>query len=295
MKIHAFISIFFLSSITAIAQTPREEIVSAEYTYTIRDNENITFGDAKRKCIALAQAEAIKNKYGELISIDIIDNHVYTDGESSDSYYWENTLARAKGIWLGDSEGYPKFDMVYSNGFIVFTAKVQGWAKEVLQSTIDLKWSVMKNGISDRVTTETFDNRDNIYVNFRSPADGYVAVYLFDGDDETSCLLPYSKDSDGCFPVKAGRDYVLFDKEADSDPSVQGYILTTKREQEKNQIIIIYSPNRFTKCNDIVTENNRPRSLRTSEFDKWLLECLRRDNDMVVNKKWITIHNNIQQ
>lgn len=292
MKIHAFISIFFLSSITAVAQTPREEIVSAEYTYTVRDNENITFGEAKRKCIELAQAEAIRNKYGEIITSDFIDSRVNKDGESSDSYYWENTVARAKGVWLGNSEGFPKFDVAYSDGFIVFTAKVQGLAREIIQSTIDLKWSIMKDGINDRVTAETFDSGERFYVNFRSPADGYVAVYLLEGDDVTSCLLPYSKDPDGRCPVKAGRDYVFFDK--NTDPYAPHYVLKTKYAQENNQLIIIYSPNSFTKCNDKVTEKNRPRSLNTSEFQKWLLGCQRMDNDMVVNKKWIKIDNKQQ-
>ena len=292
MKIHAIISVCFLSSITAIAQTPREEIVSAEYTYTIRDNENITFGEAKRKCIELAQAEAIRNKYGEIITSDFIDSRVNKDGESSDSYYWENTVARAKGVWLGNSEGFPKFDVAYSDGFIVFTAKVQGLAREIIQSTIDLKWSIMKDGINDRVTAETFDSGERFYVNFRSPADGYVAVYLLEGDDVTSCLLPYSKDPDGRCPVKAGRDYVFFDK--NTDPYAPHYVLKTKYAQENNQLIIIYSPNSFTKCNDKVTEKNRPRSLNTSEFQKWLLGCQRMDNDMVVNKKWIKIDNKQQ-
>ena len=292
MKIHAFISIFFLSSITAVAQTPREEIVSAEYRYQVRDNENITFGDAKRKCIELAQAKAIKDKYGEIITSDFIDSRVNKDGESSDSYYWENTVARAKGVWLGNSEGFPKFDVAYSDGFIVFTAKVQGLAREIVQSTIDLKWSIMKDGINDRVTAETFDSGERFYVNFRSPSDGYVAVYLLEGDDVTSCLLPYSKDPDGRFPVKAGRDYVFFDK--NTDTSATQYILKTKHEQENNQLIIIYSPHPFTKCNDKITVKNRPRSLNTSEFQRWLLGCQRMDNDMVVNKKWIKIDNKQQ-
>ena len=292
MKIHAFISVFFLLSITAVAQTPREEIVSAEYTYSVRDNENITFGEAKRKCIELAQAEAIRNKYGEIITSDFIDSRVNKDGESSDSYYWENTVARAKGVWLGNSEGFPKFDVAYSDGFIVFTAKVQGLAREIIQSTIDLKWSIMKDGINDRVTAETFDSGERFYVNFRSPADGYVAVYMLEEGDVTSCLLPYSKDTDGRFPVKAGRDYVFFDKNTDS--SAPRYVLKTKREQESHQLIIIYSPNSFVKCNDVITEKNRPRSLNTSEFQKWLLGCQRMDNDMVVNKKWIKIENKQQ-
>ena len=295
-KIYACFSLFVLInplSLNAQAQTPREEIVSAEYIYVVRDNDNITLGEAKRKCIALAQAEAMRNVFGEIITSDIIDRRENKDGESTNSYYWENTVARAKGIWLGDMEGYPKFNMVYTDGQLVCTAEVKGWAKEILQSIIDLKWSIMKEGVKDRVEAETFDSGDRFYLNFRSPADGYVAVYMLEGNDETSCLLPYLKDPDGRFPVKGGRDYVFFDK--NTDPSALHYKFTTKRPHEDNQLVIIYSPNPFTKCNDKVTEKNRPRSLKTSEFQKWLLGCQRMDGEMVVNKKWIKIENKQQQ
>lgn len=290
-QIYACISFVLLMPFNLSAQ--RTEIVSAEYIYPVKDNENITFGEAKRKCIELAQAKAIREKYGEIITSDIIDNVVDRNGESSESYYWENTVARARGVWLGNSEGYPKFDVVYSDGFLVFTARVQGLAREILQSAIDLKWSIMKEGINDRKEADTFDNGERFYVNFRSPSDGYVAVYLLEGDDVTSCLLPYAIDPDGRFPVKAGRDYVFFDKNTDS--FAPHYVLKTKHEQEKNQLIVIYSPNPFTKCNDKITEKNRPRSLKTSEFQKWLLGCQRMDNDMVINKKWIKIDNRQQQ
>ena len=284
MKICAIIGLFFLlPSITSLAQTPREEIVSGEYTYVVRDNDNITFSEAKRKCIELAKATAIKEKYGELITSDFIDSRVDKDGESSNSYYWENTVARAKGIWLGDTEGYPILDIEYKDGQLVFTAKVQGWARELTQVITDLKWSIMKEGINDRVEAEAFDSGERFYVNFRSPADGYVAIYLTVGDDETSCLLPYPKDSDGRFAVKADRNYIFFDKTTDA--LARHYLLKTNRPQEDNQLIIIYSPNPFTKCNDVSKGGLHPNSLNTHDFQKWLLRCQRMDSDMVINKK----------
>ncbi|MBR1547068.1 MAG: DUF4384 domain-containing protein [Prevotella sp.] len=274
----------FLLSTPAFAQ--RVENVSGEYTYVIHENDDITLREAKRKCLELAKASAIKEKFGELITSDVIDSNVETNGESTSSYFWENTVAMAKGEWLGDTE-QPIFDVSYKDGQLIFTTKVKGMAREIIQSKADLKWEILKDGNEKKIVTQSFDSGERIYVSFRSPSNGYVAVYLIVGDDETSCLLPYPQDADGRFPVKAGRDYLFFDKQ--KDPQAFQYRLKTKHRQEDNQLVIIYSPNPFTKCNDITGDKNHPNSLSTHDFQKWLLKCQREDRDMVVNKKWIKI------
>ncbi len=267
-------------------QAQRTETVSGRYTYIVTDNDDITLNGAKKKCIELAKAAAIKEKFGELITSDVIDSNAETNGEASSSYFWENTVAMAKGEWLGDIEP-PKLNIIYTADHLVFTAEVLGKAREIVQSRTDLKWEVMKDGTDRLIPASAFENGDRIYVKFRSPADGYVAIYLMVGDDETSCLLPYPKDFDGRFEVKANRNYLFFDKV--SDPMAYHYKLSTKRQQEDNQLVIIYSPNPFTKCNDVSKDRKRPNSLNTHDFQKWLLTCQRMDRDMVVNKKWVKI------
>lgn len=269
----------------------RVEKVTGEYTYVITENDNITLREAKRKCLELAKASAIRGKFGELITSDVIDSNVETNGESTSSYYWENTVAMAKGEWLGDTEK-PELDISYDNGQLVFKAKVEGMAREIVQSKADLKWEIMKDGNDKKVVAQSFDSGERAYISFRSPSDGFVAVYLIVGDDETSCLLPYPKDADGRFSVKGGRNYLFFDKE--KDPAAYQYKLKTKHRQEDNQFVIIYSPNPFTKCNDITGDKKHPNSLSTHDFQKWLLKCQREDQDMVVNKKWVTIQQKIK-
>lgn len=269
----------------------RVEKVSGEYTYVITENDDITLREAKRKCLELAKASAIREIFGELITSDVIDSNVETNGESTSSYFWENTVAMAKGEWLGDTEK-PELDISYNNGQLVFTAKVEGIAREIIQSKVDLKWEIMKDRNDKKVVTQSFDSGERVYISFRSPSNGFVAVYLIVGDDETSCLLPYPKDADGRFSVKGGRNYLFFDKEKDSE--AYQYRLKTKHRQEDNQFVIIYSPNPFTKCNDITNDKKHPNSLSTHDFQKWLLKCQREDPDMVVNKKWVKILHNSQ-
>ena len=260
--------------------------VTGTYTYIVTDNDDVTLNEAKRKCIELAKASAIRKQFGEIVTSDVIETNSESNGQTTDSKYWENTVAMARGEWLGDTKP-PVLDIVYVGDKLMFTAEVHGQAREIIQAKTDLKWEIQKDGVTNRKTTTQFTSGERIYVNFRSPADGFVAVYLMVGDDETVCLLPYPKDTDGRYPIKGNRDYVFFDK--DVDPAAYHYKLSTKRQQEANQIVIIYSPNSFMKCNDITGDAKHPNSLSTHDFQKWLLKCQRVDKDMVVDKKWINI------
>ena len=139
--------IILILAFTLVTQAQREEEVSGSYTYVLSENDGITLKEAKHMCIELAKAAAIKEKFGELITSDVIDSNVETNGESSTSYYWENTVAMAKGDWLGDTEK-PQLDIKYEDDKLIFTAEVKGRAREIIQSKIDLKWEIMKDGLT---------------------------------------------------------------------------------------------------------------------------------------------------
>ena len=267
----------------------RTALVHGVYVYEVNDNDNITLRDAKRKCIELAKAKAIKDEFGEMITSDVIDSNVETNGESTSSYFWENTVAMAKGDWLRDTQD-PEIKVEYINGKLVFTAEVWGEIGEIIQAKTELECVVQKDDAGKKVPTAQYNSGERIYMKFRAPADGYLAIYLIVGDDEASCLLPYPKDSDGRFPISGGKNYNLFDKE--QDQAAVNYKLTTKRPIEDNQLVIIYSPNPFVKCNDVSRDPRHPNSINTHDFQKWLLRCQRQDRDMVVEKKYVRIVNN---
>lgn len=261
--------------------------VHATYSFIVGENDNITLKEAKHKSIELAKAEAIKNEFGELVTSDIISSTSETQDDLK-SFFWENTVARAKGDWIAD-ERKPKINIEYIDDHLVFTAEVWGKAREISQANIDLNWKIQKEMNGKKEETTDFNSGERIFIDFKSPADGYVAIYLIEGDDETSCLLPYRKDPTGKVKIKNGKNYEFFDK--DSDPNATHYKMNSDSPEEFNQIVIIYSPNPFTKCNDITGDAKHPNSLSTADFQKWLLKCQRKDPEMVVNKKWIKIHN----
>ena len=281
---HLFLAFALLLTLEATAQ--KTSNVSGKYVYTISDNDNITLKDAKMRCIELAKADAIKKTFGEMITSDVIDYNSEINGEAANSYYWENTVAMARGEWLADTKT-PVINVEYVDGKLVFTAEVWGKAREIIQAKADLNWSVLKEESGEKITTTSFISGDRVFLKFRAPADGYLSVYLIVGDDETSCLLPYPKDALGRYFVRGGRDYILFDKER--DPMSPFYRLNTNRPVEDNELVVIWSPNPFTKCNDITGDARHPNSLSTRDFQKWLLRVQRQDHDMVVDKRRIKI------
>ena len=284
-KLSPFILVLLsLSSTITLAQKTVD--VHGSYFYEISDNDNITLREAKLKCLELAKADAIKAEFGELITSDVIDTNAETNGETTTSFFWENTVAMAKGDWLGDTKE-PQINIEYKDNKLIFTAEVWGRAREILQSKADLKWKILKEEDGKKVETNRFRDGERVFLSFRSPANGYLAVYLIQADDDTSCLLPYRSDSTGRFQIKRGTNYILFDRE--TDPSASYYKLSTQHAMEDNQLVIIYSPNPFTKCNDVSNDPKRPNSLNTHDFQKWLLKCQRADRDMIVNKKWLKI------
>ena len=264
----------------------RVEEVNGKYTYTIGDNDHITLREAKHKCIELAKAEAIKKVFGEIVTSDVIDSNAETNGEATSSFFWENTVAMAKGDWLMNTKE-PEIEVEYNDGKLTFKAEVWGKVREITPPSTDLKWTVMKGGDAGKVETTQFNSGERVYVNFQSPADGFVAIYLVLGENETCCLLPYRNDPSGRYPVRSGKEYEFFDKEVNQ--TAVNYNLKTKQPLEYNQLVIIYSPFPFTKCIDNVGDRRHPNSLNTREFQKWLLNCQRKDRDMVVQKKWIEI------
>ena len=284
-KLSPFILVLLsLSSTITLAQKTVD--VHGSYFYEISDNDNITLREAKLKCLELAKADAIKAEFGELITSDVIDTNAETNGETTTSFFWENTVAMAKGDWLGDTKE-PQINIEYKDNKLIFTAEVWGRAREILQSKADLKWKILKEEDGKKVETNRFRDGERVFLSFRSPANGYLAVYLIQADDDTSCLLPYRSDTTGRFQIKRGTNYILFDRE--TDPSASYYKLSTQHAMEDNQLVIIYSPNPFTKCNDVSNDPKRPNSLNTHDFQKWLLKCQRADRDMIVNKKWLKI------
>ena len=116
-------------------------------------------------------------------------------------------------------------------------------------------------------------------------------IYVLDSSNKkASCWLPYRNNTLGRFEVLAGQEYILFDRTFDVNATP--YRMVTDKPLELNNVVLIFSPNPFTKCNDDAGDFRHANSLDIEDFEKWLSKARKRDKDMVVDRsQWLAITN----
>ena len=288
--------LIILAVFPLITFAQREREVSGEYTYYAP--LNITPNEAKAVAIEKAKIQALADAFGTLIdmhSSSVIQN----DNGKSNSSFLSLGESSVKGEWLSDTKEPETKIIDITDEFLVVNAKVRGRAREIVLAPIEVDAKLLKqtNGKHDE---DQFHHGDQLYLFFKSPTKGYLAVYLMDGKGDAYCLLPYSEDEDGQFSVKANKSYILFSEEyAEKGEKCQEYDMTCEKETaEKNMVYVVFSPNKFTKANDneyskIIDVNGKPelspRGLPFDDFQKWLMRCRRADKDMQVIFKPIIV------
>jgi hypothetical protein len=272
-------------------QAQELENICGEYTY--HAPENVTLEQAKQTALERAKSKALAEKFGTIY------RHQKTSVEKDENGKNERVTtdwneSEVKGEWIANTQE-PKY--MVSMGTDGFTVKVSvcGVAREIVGMHIDFQAKTLRNGTEIRDESEQFRHGDDIYLSFRSPVDGYLAVYLID-DKTAFCLLPYPKDPTGKTRIKAGKNYLFFSKEhaaTEEKAIVKEYIMTCEKSTEQNFLYVIFSPNEFTKANDNdfqgKSDYKLPRELPLEEFQKWLAKNRQRDKDMKHEIKVVTI------
>ncbi len=283
---YGILYILLLVGIGSFAQ--RIEKVCGEYTY--HAPENVSIEQARQTALERAKTGALAEKFGTTVTqqnTTVVKN----ENEKSDISFLSLGGSEVKGEWI-ETTGEPKYEIFYEQDMLVVKCSVCGKAREIVGAGVDFTAKTM-NSVKSKYTTDNFYDGEDIFLAFRSPVDGYLAVYLIDDSQTAFCLLPYSGDPEGKTPVKAGKDYIFFSKQhvAPAERNiVNEYVLTAAKRVEQNFLYIIFSPNEFTKANDaFIGEVLLPRELSLADFQKWLAKNRQRDKDMKVETKVLTI------
>lgn len=263
--------------------------VTVDYLYQIP--ENISLDEAKSIALDRAKIQAIADEYGTTVTQSnntdiVIDNGVTT------SVFESVGGSELKGEWI-ETIGEPKYKIITENGMIAVQVSLKGKIREVKNKKIPVKVRTFRNGTDDCNESSKFMAEDAFYMSFNAPANGYLAVYLIDANNQAFCLLPYQRQNEGFFSTKANKNYFLFHKDYAGDLDkdiVDELIMDTDRDSERNRILTIFSPNKFYKAVDAKFDEQLPRNLSYAEFTKWLSGIKKKDMDLSVNENPITIY-----
>jgi hypothetical protein len=289
------IAILMLFSINLSAQKP----VKVCGEYTCRAPENISLAEAKKTVLEQAKLAALAEEFGTNVA-QWNSTIVKNANGTSDISFLSLGGSEVKGEWLEDIKvdyGKPYYDAELN---LILSVSVCGKARAITSAGIDFSANLLNN-TEAKHPTDIFHHGEDIYLSFRSPVDGYLAVYLVDDDQTAFCLLPYRNDPTGKVRIKAGKDYIFFSEKhaAPTEKSiVTEYTLTCEKSTEQNLVYIIFSPNEFIKANDVQAASSPqertggevlPRELPFEDFQKWLAKNKQRDKDMKVEMKGVTI------
>lgn len=280
----------------ALAALRAQDLKTVEKTYIYYAPPTESLEQAKRTAVSRAKVEALRERFGSVVS-----------GASAMSLITKNHITQSKfvslsnegevnGEWIGDVEE-PKIKATLTETGFTIEATVKGKARELQSNAIDFSARILRNTPDVQYESSEFMAGDRVFVHFTSPADGYLAIYLLDGET-AYCLLPYVNNKNGKFHVRHGEEYTLFSynhySDAEDPKEIEQYKLTTDGDQQDlNQFYFIFSPNEFTKALDRFGQNSNgdtlPRNLSWEEFQKWIIRARRNDKQMAVQIKNILI------
>lgn len=265
--------------------------VSASYTYIAP--ENITLEQAKRTALDRARIEAMEQEFGTIVTRHNATAISNVNG-STDTRFISVGGSEVRGEWV-ETIGQPKYDIDYSSGQLVVTVTVAGYVRPVDTSRVEPETFILRNGTELKFASSEFRDGDYLYLNLKTPVDGWLTVWLLDETEaEAYCLLPYVASGDGAYAVSHDKSYTFFSRPhaAPGETSQVDEFELTATGVEFNDLHIVFSPARYSRpAASAATDAALPRSLSAEAFHKWLASLRRADSRVVDIVRTITITN----
>ena len=299
MRILTLIIALLLSCSIADAQQKksrklREKVV--EVTHSEVFGRDVSQSQAESRVLEQAKIKAIADEFGTSVSMSNRTSNTVINGNSTTTFV-SLGASDVLGEWL-ETIGQPQWSKKEEGGLTAYTVKLKGRIRELNISAVDVDIKLLCNGVdtlSNKLRMNTSYHGDSAYVYFKSPVEGYVAIYITDELSDNKIaqrLLPYPRQGGQAYHVLADEDYYFFSK--NKAPSKdRRYVVTERKgcygEFDINKIYVIFSPTVFTKAIDTNVDAGMPNQLPLDEFHKWLSGHRRRNSDMVVKAYEIEI------
>lgn len=279
------------------------------------ERESLT--EARDRALELAKINALENAFGTLV---MQGNTIYIENKKTGEKVETNTTFKMIGntavkgeiiqILKTDFKESRKKEKVDRKKVEItyIDCNITLEAKELTDTKIEIEAYPLNSTNIIRPTTD-FYNGDDLFLYFRSPVNGFLTVFLDDGQ-QAQCLLPYRKMPAGmeeAMPIVADKEYVFFSDKPefnyfDDDFFAEDtYEMVASSERDLNQLYIIFSKTPLNKPILNKDENDKllvelekdkyelPRVIESDAFKKWLVKIQQIRNDVQVINQMISI------
>jgi hypothetical protein len=164
------------------------------------------------------------------------------------------------------------------------SCRIKGKIREIVHPETTLEFLPLN---CPDLICRTYDFRDGepFYLSFKTPVNGFLSVYISDESDLVYRLFPYHRMPEDYLDVvlvTADIPYLFFQNTEGYDyfpgfsyMMVDEMIMTTEKNQEFNDLFIIFSTTGFRKPlldrEEILKKNfSLPKSLNLEVFEEWL-------------------------
>lgn len=291
-----FTSVILLA-ILCVSQTMAQQIETVNASATYLAPPTMSPKEARYQTILRAQESAIAKTFGTIVSEE---NLFFTREKNQQSFsdFFNIHDGDIRGIWL-ETIG----DTIWSNpilkndGSCLYEVRLKGKIMELKNAPIAIEIKLLYNGtdhLRNEIRNFSFNDGDDMYLYFKSPVDGYLAVYVVDFDDNmtTQRLIPYPNQPGGVFNVTSDTEYILF-SESLAEPGIKHLVrscrMRSRTNHDFNQFYIIFSPNSFVKALDKNINEDLPNVVNFRDFQHWLSKNRRKDLQMCVEKIFVDI------
>lgn len=221
--------------------------------------------EGREIAVSKARLQALADEFGTILSQETW-SEMRTDNSSvSSQSLWQSASSLVKGEWIRDTREPMIKKSLTADGSTFLTVTVWGMARPVTTLPVDLKTFVSLPG--GGIPVERFRHDSRFTLNFLSPENGYVAVYLADEEGNVSRLLPFSNEEVSSFGVDAMKQYEFFTSQEGVE---EQYRFLTNQPKVFNTVFVVFARNEFTRPIDSYDETSNIRVLKKADFFDWV-------------------------
>ena len=302
-RLNILIILLLFAVNTSFAQKLRK--VSGKALVKVEDTHCI--GELKQKIIESAKIDALAKVFGTVVhqGNDLLtENTTSGNSANTNSQFSSISSSEVKGEWVETTKEEVKWVLenekvgLEKRQVLYLLCNVEGKARALEKTEISLEVLPLKCP-SKECATSQFQEGDGLYLNFKSPVDGYLSVFMHE-NDKVYRLLPYTNMDEmysSAVPVEGDKNYILFSSQHggsyfnnSTKREIDEMLLSTEgKEKLFSRIYVVFSTQSFKKP-ILEEEQIGLKTIAPDEFASWLSKAKSKDRSLLEKVVYITVN-----